>query len=144
MRDRPSAIRKGHVNHYIGTLDDRDPATMLTILRFEDADDLEETLQECENMEVREAHASMGSNKFRQRLTSQAAQIVAKPIRTVRVWWSGDRYFEESILTVYWRPDDRLTEEVLRFRILDSLPHLVYTSVGRVALFQVNSCQRKT
>ena len=73
IRDGPSAIRKEHVNHYIGTLEDRELARMLTILRLGNADDLEEALQECEHMEVRESHASMGSNKFRQRLTSQAA-----------------------------------------------------------------------
>ena len=33
---------------------------MLTMLRLRDADDLEKTLQECENMEVGESHASMG------------------------------------------------------------------------------------
>ena len=32
--------RKEHVNHYIGTLDDRDLDSMLTMLRLEDADDL--------------------------------------------------------------------------------------------------------
>ena len=52
MRDEPSAIRKEHVNHCIGTLDNRDLAIMLTMLRLENANDLEETLQECENMEV--------------------------------------------------------------------------------------------
>ena len=40
-RDGPSEIRKEHVNHYIGTLNDRDLAIMLTILRLGDADDLE-------------------------------------------------------------------------------------------------------
>ena len=64
IRDRPSAIRKKHVNHYIRTLDDLDLDRMLAMLRLGDADELEGTLQECENMKVREAHASMGSNKF--------------------------------------------------------------------------------
>ena len=63
IRDGTSAIHKEHVNHYIGTLDDRDMARMLTMLRLGDVDDVKETLQECENMEVREAHASMMSNK---------------------------------------------------------------------------------
>ena len=53
IRDGTSAIRKEHVNYYIGTLDNREMDRMLTILRLEDANDLEETLQECENMEVR-------------------------------------------------------------------------------------------
>ena len=44
----------------------------------------EETLQEYDNMEVREAHASMGSSKFRQRLMLQAAQVPSKPARAVR------------------------------------------------------------
>ena len=84
IKDGPSAIRKEHVNHYIGTLDYRDLARMLTRLRLRDADDLEETMQEFENMEVREAHASMGSSTFRQRSTSNAAQMPAKPARAVR------------------------------------------------------------
>ena len=60
IRDGSPATRKEHVNHYIGTLDYRDLDRMLTMLRLVDAYDLEETLQECENMEVRESHASMG------------------------------------------------------------------------------------
>ena len=57
---------------------------MLMMLRLDDADDLEKILQECENMKVREAYASMESSKFRQRVTSQAAQVPAKPSRAVR------------------------------------------------------------
>ena len=53
MRDGTSPIRKEHVSHYIGTLDDRDLARMLAMLHLGDSDDLEETLRECENMEVR-------------------------------------------------------------------------------------------
>ena len=84
IRDGSTTTRKEHVNHYIGTLDDRDLARMLTMLRLGDVDDLEETLLECENMEVREAHASMGSSKFRQRVAPQAVQVPAKPARAVR------------------------------------------------------------
>ena len=84
IRDRSPTTRKEHVNYYIGTLDDRNLSRMLTMLRLGDADDLEETLQECENIEVREAHASMGSSKFRQRVAPQAAQVPAKPARAVR------------------------------------------------------------
>ena len=54
------------------------------------------------------------------------------------MWWSGDRSFYEAIPTLHWRPDDRLTEGVLRFRVLLFPPHLVYPSVGRAALFQVD------
>ena len=45
IRDGSPATRKEHVNHYIGTLEDRDLARKLTMLRLGDADDLEETLQ---------------------------------------------------------------------------------------------------
>ena len=64
IRNGPSAIRKEYVDHYIGSPDDRDMARILTLLRLGDSYDPEETLQECEYMEVREAHASIGSNKF--------------------------------------------------------------------------------
>ena len=40
IQDGSAAARKEHVNHYIGTLDDRDLARMLTMLRLGDADDL--------------------------------------------------------------------------------------------------------
>ena len=59
IRDGSSAIRKEPVNYYIGTLDDRDLSRMLKILLLEDADDLEETLKECENIDVRESYAPM-------------------------------------------------------------------------------------
>ena len=52
IRDVSSAIRKVCVNPYTGTLDDCDLARMLTILRLGYADDLEETLQKCKNMEI--------------------------------------------------------------------------------------------
>ena len=84
IRDGSPASRKEHVNHYIVTLYYRDLAIMLTMLRLGDADDLEEMLQECENMEVRESHTSMGSSKLRQRVAPQAAQVPAKSARAVR------------------------------------------------------------
>ena len=38
-------IRREHVEHFIGTLDDRDLANQLTLLRLEDADEMEEKLR---------------------------------------------------------------------------------------------------
>ena len=73
IRDELPATRQEHVNHYSGTIDERDLARMLTMLLHGDADDLKEMLQECERMEVREAHASMGSRKLRQRVATHAA-----------------------------------------------------------------------
>ena len=60
------------MNNYIDTLDDRDLSRMLTMLRLGGADDVEETLQECKHMNVRENRASMGSKIFRQLPTSNA------------------------------------------------------------------------
>ena len=73
IRDGSPATRKEHMNHYIGTLDDRDLTRMLTMIRLGYPDDMEETLQECEKIEFQEAHASMGPSKFRHRVTSQAS-----------------------------------------------------------------------
>ena len=68
------------------------------------------------------------------------ATLVQTDSTTLR--WSGGRSILESIPTLHWRSDDRLTEGVLRFRVY-CLPHLVYPSLGRVALFQVDSCRGK-
>ena len=57
---------------------DLDLVKILTMVLFGDLDDLEDSLQECKNTEIRDPHASMGPNKFRQRPTSQAAQLPSK------------------------------------------------------------------
>ena len=59
------------------------------------------------------------------------------------LWWGGIRSFYEAIPTIHWRQDYRLTEGVLRFRVL-CLPHLVYPSVGWVKLFQLDSSRCQT
>ena len=64
IRDGSPATRKEHVNHYIGTLDDRELARMLAILRLGDADDLEETLQKCKNIEVEKLTPVWGRINF--------------------------------------------------------------------------------
>ena len=49
-----------------------------------------------------------------------------------------DRKISDVIDTLHWSPDNRLSEGVLCFRA--NFPyHLVYSSVGRVALFSVDS-----
>ncbi|POM60902.1 hypothetical protein PHPALM_30180 [Phytophthora palmivora] len=45
IKDGPEATRRKHVKHYIETLDDRDLADQLAILRLADADALEDTLR---------------------------------------------------------------------------------------------------
>ena len=49
----------------------------------------------------------------------------------------------DAIPTLYWRPDEWLTEGAFRFRVDVFLPHPVYPSVGRVAFFLVDACRGK-
>ena len=77
--------------------------------------------------------------KGRLRGTFCTQYALAAPVATI-LWWTGDCSFYETIKTLYWRPDNRLTEGVLRFRVY-CFPHYVYPSVGRVALFSVDSCR---
>ena len=59
-----SATRREHVKHFIATLYDRNLAKQLTLLRFMDIDEMEETLRACQRMENCQMKSSMGSNKF--------------------------------------------------------------------------------
>ena len=52
------------MEHFIATLDDRDLAKQLTLLRLMDFDEVEETVHVCERMENRQMKASMGMNNF--------------------------------------------------------------------------------
>ena len=60
-----SATRRGHVEHFIAALDDRDLAKQLTLLRLKDIDEMEEPFRACQRMENRQMKL-MGSNKFHQ------------------------------------------------------------------------------
>lgn len=84
IREGTPATRREHVEHFIETLDDRDLAKQLTLLRLDDADDMEETLRAYQRMEIRQGKASMGSNKFRQRAAPAPDQASSKPARAVR------------------------------------------------------------
>uniref|UniRef100_A0AAV1UPN7 Retrotransposon gag domain-containing protein n=1 Tax=Peronospora matthiolae TaxID=2874970 RepID=A0AAV1UPN7_9STRA len=72
-----SDTRREHVEHFIATLDDRDLAKQLTLLRLVDVDKLDETLRACQSMESRQLKTSTGSNKFHQR--ANAFQILRHP-----------------------------------------------------------------
>ena len=45
IRDGSHATRREHVEHFIATLDDRDLAKQITLLRLSDADEMEETFR---------------------------------------------------------------------------------------------------
>ena len=76
IREGTPATRREHVEHFIETLDDRDLAKQLTLLRLDDADDMEETLRAYQRMELRQGKASMGSNKFRQRAAPARSSVI--------------------------------------------------------------------
>ena len=44
IKGGPPSVKREHVDHYVETLDDRELADQLTLLRLSDADDLEEVL----------------------------------------------------------------------------------------------------
>ena len=60
VKDGSSTARRENVEHYIHTLDGRDFAKPLTLLRFGDADELEETL-----MVLQRAKNSKGKRRWK-------------------------------------------------------------------------------
>lgn len=84
IREGKLATRREHVEHFISTLDDRDLAKQLTLLRLTDADGMEETLRAYERMEARQKKAPMGSSKFHQRSATHTNPGQSKSARVVR------------------------------------------------------------
>ena len=70
--------------HFVQTLDDRDVAKQLILLRLIDADYIEETLCAYQHLEIRSNRAPMVSNKFRPRLGFNLDPTPSKPTRSVR------------------------------------------------------------
>ena len=66
VREGRHAARREHVEHFISTLDDRDLAKQLTLLRLTDVDDMEETLRAYQRIENRYKKAPMVPGKFNQ------------------------------------------------------------------------------
>ncbi|POM80280.1 Hypothetical protein PHPALM_1903 [Phytophthora palmivora] len=66
IKDGPSEVRREHVEHFIETLDDRDLADHLALLRIPDADTLEEALRSPQRAKARQSKAVYGSIKPRQ------------------------------------------------------------------------------
>ncbi|POM64180.1 Hypothetical protein PHPALM_20326 [Phytophthora palmivora] len=71
ITDGPTEVRREHVEHFIETLDDRDLADHLallrTLLRIPDADTLEEALRSRQRAKARQSKAVYGSIKPRQK-----------------------------------------------------------------------------
>ena len=67
IREGPPNVRREHVDHFIGTLDARDPAKQLSFMRLMDTGDVEETLQSYERTANRVKKSPMEPNQFRPR-----------------------------------------------------------------------------
>ncbi|GMF19285.1 unnamed protein product [Phytophthora fragariaefolia] len=73
IKDGPQEVRREHVEHFIETLDDRDLADKLVLLRIPDADILEEVLRSRQRAKSRQSKTVNGSIKPRQKSPALAA-----------------------------------------------------------------------
>ncbi|ETM41083.1 hypothetical protein L914_13119 [Phytophthora nicotianae] len=73
VKSGPADIRREHVEHFIETLDDRDLADQLALLRISDADALEKVLRAWQRAKSRQGRAHFGSSKYRQKADSSDA-----------------------------------------------------------------------
>ncbi|OWZ16439.1 hypothetical protein PHMEG_0009776 [Phytophthora megakarya] len=74
----PETIRREHVEHFIGTLGDRDLVDQLALLRLTDTEDLEGTLPARQRAKARQGKAHAGSNKFRHKSMPANQSVPAK------------------------------------------------------------------
>ncbi|ETM38602.1 hypothetical protein L914_15140, partial [Phytophthora nicotianae] len=81
VKSGPSDVRREHVEHFIETLNDRDLADQLALLRISDA--LEEVLRARQRAKNRQGRAHFGSSKYRQKAASSDATKSA-PTRKVQ------------------------------------------------------------
>ncbi|POM70504.1 LOW QUALITY PROTEIN: Hypothetical protein PHPALM_13041, partial [Phytophthora palmivora] len=84
IKDGPEATRREHVERYIETLDDRDLADQLAILRLADADALEDTLRARQRAKARQGKAHAGSSRFRQKAAPTPNAAPPKTARAVQ------------------------------------------------------------
>ncbi|POM74918.1 Hypothetical protein PHPALM_8045, partial [Phytophthora palmivora] len=97
IKDGPSEIRKEHVEHFIETLDDRDLADHLALLRIPDAHTLEEALRSRQRAKARQSKAVYGSIKPRQKNNSAAAPSAStRAVRAVKASSDSSESEEDS------------------------------------------------
>ncbi|GMG17641.1 unnamed protein product [Phytophthora fragariaefolia] len=94
IKDGPQEVRREHVEHFIETLDDRDLADQLALLRIPDADILEEVLRSRQRAKSRQSKTVYGSIKPRQK--SPAAAAGTRAVRAVHVPEESSDSDEES------------------------------------------------
>ncbi|ETK72069.1 hypothetical protein L915_20770 [Phytophthora nicotianae] len=83
VKSGPSDVRREHVEHFIETLDDRDQADQLALLRISGADALEEVLRTRQRAKNRQGCAHFRSSKYRQKAAGSDATKAA-PTRKVQ------------------------------------------------------------
>uniref|UniRef100_A0AAV1V2L5 Retrotransposon gag domain-containing protein n=1 Tax=Peronospora matthiolae TaxID=2874970 RepID=A0AAV1V2L5_9STRA len=84
FRDGSPASRREHVEHLIDTLDDRELAKQLTLLRVHDANTMKETLRAYQRMSFRQNKDPNDSNKYRSRSATTPAQVYSNTPRMVK------------------------------------------------------------
>ncbi|ETM41081.1 hypothetical protein L914_13120, partial [Phytophthora nicotianae] len=83
VKSGPSDVRREHLEHFIETLDDRDLADQLALLRISDDDALEEVLRARQRAKNCQGCAHFGSSKYRQKAAGSDATKSA-PTRKVQ------------------------------------------------------------
>ncbi|GMF62248.1 unnamed protein product [Phytophthora fragariaefolia] len=94
IKDGPQEVRRENVEHFIETLDNRDLADQLALLRIPDADILEEVLRSRQRAKSRQNKTVYGSIKPRQK--SPAAAAGTRAVRVVHVPEESSDSDEES------------------------------------------------
>ncbi|EGZ05295.1 hypothetical protein PHYSODRAFT_534315, partial [Phytophthora sojae] len=82
VKDGPPDVRQEHVEHFIETLDYRDLADQLALLRIPDADTLEEVLRSRQRAKARQSKTVYGSIKPRPKPQAAAG---ARAVRAIQV-----------------------------------------------------------
>uniref|UniRef100_A0AAV1T7L7 Uncharacterized protein n=1 Tax=Peronospora matthiolae TaxID=2874970 RepID=A0AAV1T7L7_9STRA len=91
-----SDTRRKHVENFIATLDDRDLAKQLTLLRLADVNEWDETLRACQTIESLQLKTSTGSNKFRQRANASPNPTSYKTARAKRAIREGSKIADRN------------------------------------------------
>ncbi|ETN01641.1 hypothetical protein PPTG_24020 [Phytophthora nicotianae INRA-310] len=95
VKDGPSQVRREYVDHFIETLDDRDLADHLALLRIPDADALEEVLRSRQRAKARQVKSVYGSIKPRQKYSN--ATVPTRAVKAVHAaGTSSDSEIETS------------------------------------------------
>ncbi|GMF22422.1 unnamed protein product [Phytophthora fragariaefolia] len=80
IKDGSTEARREHVDHFIETLEDRDLANQLALLRIPDADTLEETLRSQERAKARQGKTVYGSIRPKPKAPAGAAPSANTPV----------------------------------------------------------------